>query len=73
MATRVTFARVARILAATLMLAAAFPAAAAAAPPPGSCAAEQTVVYSAPAPAGLRTEGTHRVQWKAEYVDAYTR
>lgn len=72
MATRVPVARVARILAAGMLLATILPSAAAAAPPAGSCAAEHTVIYSAPAPAGLRTEGTHRVQWKAEYVDAST-
>jgi hypothetical protein len=72
MLVRRRLARSARILAAVLLLAVAFPAAAIAAPSPESCAAYKGVSFTAPAPAGMRTEGRHRIQWKAEFTDAYT-
>ncbi len=72
MRSRSGLGRPASILAAVLLLAAAFPAAAAASPSFESCAAYKGQSFTAPAPAGLRTEGTHRIQWKAEFTDAYT-
>jgi len=64
--------RIAQIVGAALLLAAMLPAGAAAAQDPYSCGASKATTYTIPAPAGLRTSGTHRVQWKVEYTDAYT-
>ena len=49
-----------------------FPAVASAAQDPYSCGANTATTYTTDVPAGLRTIGTHRVQWKAEFTDAYT-
>ena len=40
---------------------------------PGSCGAQKGSAYTIPPlPAGMRTPGTHAVQWKSEYIDAQT-
>jgi hypothetical protein len=72
MFTRIPFTRIARALATGLLLATILPAAASAAQDPDTCGANKGTTYTTPAPSGLRTPGTHRVQWKAEYTDAYT-
>jgi hypothetical protein len=72
MSTRVPLVRVARILATGLLLVTILPAAASAAQDPDTCGANTATTYTTPAPAGLRTPGTHRIQWKAEFTDAYT-
>jgi hypothetical protein len=55
-----------------MLLVAMLPAGAAAVQNPDTCGASKATTYTIPAPAGLRTSGTHRVQWKSEYTDAYT-
>lgn len=72
MTRRVPLGRVARILGVAMLLGAMVPASASAAQNPDTCGANRATTYTTPAPAGLRTPGTHRVQWKAEYIDAYT-
>ena len=72
MTTRVPLGRVARLLGVAMLLGAMVPAAASAAQDPDTCGALRATTYTIPAPAGLRTLGTHRVQWKVEYTDAYT-
>jgi hypothetical protein len=62
----------ARIAAAALLLVALLPGAASAVQDPFSCGAGKSQVYTTPIPAGLRTPGTHQVQWKSEFVDAVT-
>jgi hypothetical protein len=55
-----------------MLLVAVLPSGAAAVQDPDTCGANRATTFTIPAPAGLRTPGTHRVQWKAEYTDAYT-
>jgi hypothetical protein len=55
-----------------MLLGAMIPATASAVQDPDTCAALRATTYTIPAPAGLRTPGTHRVQWKVDYTDAYT-
>ena len=64
--------RIARLLGSAMLLVAMLPAGAAAVQDPDTCGALRATAYTIPAPAGLRTPGTHRVQWKVEYTDAYT-
>jgi len=64
--------RIAQIVGAAMLLAAMLPAGVSAVQDPYSCGASKAATYTTPAPAGLRTAGTHRIQWKAEFTDAYT-
>lgn len=66
------FTRIARIAGAAMLLAALLPGGASAVQDPNTCGANRATTYTAPAPAGLLTPGTHRIQWKAEFTDAYT-
>jgi hypothetical protein len=61
-----------RIAGAALLLATLVPGAAQAAPNPDSCASNTAQTYTEPVPAGMRTTGTHHVQWKSEFIDAIT-
>lgn len=69
---RIKSARVARVVAAALMLVALLPAAASAAPSPDRCASNRVTIYSGELPAGLRAPGTHAIQWRSTYTDAAT-
>lgn len=62
----------ARVVGIALMVCVALPSAALAAPAPDACAGNRAITYTAPVPDGLRTVGTKRVQWRAEYTDAAT-
>ncbi len=72
MSVRTPIRRLVGGLAASVMVAGALAGSVSAAPPPDRCASLTSTTYSSGVPDGLRTPGTHRVQWKSEYVDAAT-
>lgn len=64
--------RIARIIGAVMLITALLPGSVAAGQDPATCGANRATTFTTPAPVGLLTPGTHRVQWKAEFTDAYT-
>jgi hypothetical protein len=69
---RLPRSRLGRVVAAGLLLVALVPAPVSATPSPDQCASNRAVQYSAPVPVGLRTVGTHGIQWKIQFTDVLT-
>ena len=60
----------AAMAAASLFVGLLLPAAVLAKPSDETCAAYRVVPFSTPAPAGMRTAGTHRFQYRSSYLNA---